>query len=258
MSEIFAYHSVTVREGMWLAARARVTSSRQLGVRECVGGVCRGSVLPCLPSPSQHGRPLATRVSTANARLLLPMHTMVHPQMANTLKTSLVVFTRKGNMPALLSHYRQATPGMVLELPPAWCWTERPAAGPVLWLLLLLPCSCGGSGEQCRHACSNRHQATGQAALSVAHAHLLPAPPAGRTTQSTASLRTSSSRCRAGLRCHYLLQSSWLKEAAPGPAQVHPRTHPGARRLLPRHSCASTRIACGAHVCSGAWRCTTE
>lgn len=28
--------------------------------------------------------------------------------MANTLKTSLVVFTRKGNMPALLSHYRWA------------------------------------------------------------------------------------------------------------------------------------------------------
>ena len=29
-------------------------------------------------------------------------------QMANTLRTSLVVFTRKGNMPALLSHYRRA------------------------------------------------------------------------------------------------------------------------------------------------------
>lgn len=29
--------------------------------------------------------------------------------MANTLRTSLVVFTRKGNMPALLSHYRQAS-----------------------------------------------------------------------------------------------------------------------------------------------------
>ncbi|PRW56390.1 plastidial pyruvate kinase 2-like isoform A [Chlorella sorokiniana] len=37
--------------------------------------------------------------------------------MANTLKTSLVVFTRKGNMPALLSHYRPDYP--------IYCFTEN-------------------------------------------------------------------------------------------------------------------------------------
>ena len=36
------------------------------------------------------------------------------PQMANTLKTSLVVFTRKGHMPALLSHYRRALHSCVI------------------------------------------------------------------------------------------------------------------------------------------------
>jgi pyruvate kinase len=37
--------------------------------------------------------------------------------MANTLKTSLVVFSRKGNMPALLSHYRPDYP--------IYCFTEN-------------------------------------------------------------------------------------------------------------------------------------
>jgi len=32
--------------------------------------------------------------------------------MANTLKTGIAVFTRKGNMPALLSHYPRTTPSM--------------------------------------------------------------------------------------------------------------------------------------------------
>lgn len=39
-----------------------------------------------------------------------PPPTPTHTQMANTLKTSLVVFSRKGNMPALLSHYRPDYP----------------------------------------------------------------------------------------------------------------------------------------------------
>ena len=54
--------------------------------------------------------------------------------MANTLKTSLVVFTRKGNMPALLSHYRWRA------VAAGWALQSR-AAGTRLSLAQLPPAS---------------------------------------------------------------------------------------------------------------------
>ena len=58
---------------------------------------------PRLASP----RPVSgTRLQMATTvPLILPFFLSLL-QMANTIKSSLVVFTRSGNMPALLSHYR--------------------------------------------------------------------------------------------------------------------------------------------------------
>ncbi len=94
MSEVFAFHSVTVSYlGLYKLSRMAQPGLLQFGSR----------------------LPIWIRLGYPNpACLIIPLPAAsILSQMANTLKTSLVVFTRKGNMPALLSHYRHAPPGLL-------------------------------------------------------------------------------------------------------------------------------------------------
>ena len=83
-----------------------------------------------LPTPAQGARRVGTEEAPAIDWIQPPgkrMHSLASAglsemfayhavSMANTLKTSLVVFSRKGTMPSLLSHYRPDYP--------IFCFTE--------------------------------------------------------------------------------------------------------------------------------------
>ena len=161
LAEMFAYHAVTVAGGPAVGCGCCWAAGVHGG---CSAASARCLALPC-PAPS------ARFVSHLNPRPLActPPVQPVLPQMANTLKTSLVVFSRKGNMPALLSHYRcvcaeglqehlscRSTSG---DPQPAFCRTSfSPRSLPTLSLpplSCLLPASHPSAHPPslCRHLC---------------------------------------------------------------------------------------------------------
>ncbi|KAL4447350.1 hypothetical protein ABPG77_007383 [Micractinium sp. CCAP 211/92] len=104
LSEIFAYHTTTVGPALFLLPQPLILGS------DC------GRAQVCSPGGWGLRPGVAPRVAgTWYQQVLTPRNSFL--QMANTLKCPLIVFSRKGNMPALLSHYRPDWP--------IFCFTEN-------------------------------------------------------------------------------------------------------------------------------------